>query len=166
MASFLFCWSRGVLAHPRYLRSEAASISTKDGTHSEIFRELSLRRPEPGRTRWLDGGETGRLREYAGDWWVLFGLAISTGLRRGEILALRVSDLNFEVGTVVVQKGKSARARRALPLAGEALTELQRWVNTNRLEPADLLFGSDYRRAQARMGEDPGQRWTRRGAVS
>ena len=34
MASFLFCWSRGVLAHPRYLRSEAASISTKDGTHS------------------------------------------------------------------------------------------------------------------------------------
>ena len=27
-------WSRGVVAHPRYLRLEAASISTKDGTHS------------------------------------------------------------------------------------------------------------------------------------
>ncbi len=39
MASFLFCWSRGVLAHPRYLRSEAASISTKDGTHSVCDRD-------------------------------------------------------------------------------------------------------------------------------
>ena len=43
VASFLFCWSRGVLAHPRYLRSEAASISTKDGTHSSRRRLLTWR---------------------------------------------------------------------------------------------------------------------------
>ncbi len=41
VASFLFCWSRGVVAHPRYLRLEAASISTKDRTHSSCARAVN-----------------------------------------------------------------------------------------------------------------------------
>ena len=99
-----------------------------------------MRRPEAHRTRWLTAQEIERLREMAGDWWVLFQLAIATGLRRGEILALRVCDVNFETESLVVQKGKSARARRMIPLAGEALSKLKRWVEENQLDPSDLLF--------------------------
>ena len=106
----------------------------------EIFCELSIRSPDAHRTQWLTAEEIRRLREPAGDWWVLFQLAIATGLRRGEILALRVCDVNFDVSTIVVQKGKSARARRMIPLAGEPLAELQRWVGENRLGPSDPLF--------------------------
>ena len=59
MASFLFCWSRGVLAHPRYLRSEAASISTKDGTHSGIATQ------KPGlRARLIVEKSAERLKNY------------------------------------------------------------------------------------------------------
>ncbi len=107
----------------------------------EIFREVTLRRPDSGRTRWLNSEEIQRLRAHSGDWWVLFGLAISTGMRRGELLSLRVSDLDFEIGSVAVERGKSARARRLLPLSGEPLTDLQRWIEENRLEPTDLIFG-------------------------
>ena len=127
-------------------RREMAGISRLvreclgEARRREIFRELNLRRPDPGCTRWLDGDEIQLLREPAGDWWTLLGLAVSTGMRRGEILNLQVSDVDFEVGTIVIQRGKSARARRVLPLAGEPLEGLKRWVEENRLEPTDLLF--------------------------
>ena len=111
-----------------------------ESRRGEIFGALSMRRPETHRTRWLTAQEIERLREMAGDWWVLFQLAIATGLRRGEILALRVCDVNFEAESLVVQKGKSARARRMIPLAGEALSKLKRWVEENQLDPSDLLF--------------------------
>ena len=111
-----------------------------ESRRGEIFGALSMRRPEAHRTRWLTAQEIERLREMAGDWWVLFQLAIATGLRRGEILALRVCDVNFEAESLVVQKGKSARARRMIPLAGEALSKLKRWVEENQLDPSDLLF--------------------------
>ena len=48
--------------------------------------------------------------------------------------------MSFEAGTLVVQKGKSARARRMIPLAGQPLADLRRWVEENRLEPPDPLF--------------------------
>ena len=127
-------------------RREMAGISRLvreclgDSRRREIFRELSMRRPEAHRTRWLTAEEIQRLREPAWDWWVLFQLAIATGLRRGEILSLRVCDVSFEAGTLVVQKGKSARARRMIPLAGQPLADLRRWVEENRLEPPDPLF--------------------------
>ena len=106
----------------------------------EIFREVSLRRPDKGRTRWLTSEEIQRMKQYGGDWWPLIGLAIATGLRRGEIFALQVCDLNFEAGTLVVQHGKSVKARRMVPLAGEILTVLEQWVDANELEASDPLF--------------------------
>ena len=51
-------WSRGVVAHPRYLRLEAASISTKDGTHSSHrgpCRQPRRTRPGDPRVRILEG---------------------------------------------------------------------------------------------------------------
>ena len=91
-------------------RREMAGISRLvreclgESRRREIFRELSIRRPEDHRTRWLTAEEIQRLREPAGDWWVLFQLAIATGLRRGEILALRVCDVNFDIDTIVYRR--------------------------------------------------------------
>ncbi len=92
------------------------------------------------RTRWLDADEIGRLRKAAGNWWHVIGTALATGLRRQELLSLRVKDIDFDQGTLVVQSGKSQKARRVLPLGGEVLAVLRGWVVAERLEPNDRLF--------------------------
>ena len=107
----------------------------------ELFQELSLRRPDRGRDRWLTAEEIQRVREESGDWWTIIGTAMATGARRGELLALRVRDLDFAQGSLVVQHGKSARARRFIPLAGEMATILQDWVEAEELGSDDLVFG-------------------------
>jgi integrase len=70
----------------------------------------------------------------------LYVLAITSGMRQGELLALRWSDLDFEAGAVRAQRNvrrirgmgyvegdvKSTRSRRGLPLAPMAVTALQR----------------------------------------
>lgn len=54
----------------------------------------------------------------------LWTLALTTGMRQGEIIALRWRDVDLEVGVVHVREGKTAKARRTIPLtkvAREAL---------------------------------------------
>ena len=80
------------------------------------------------------------MKEAAGSWWIVIGLAIATGARRGEIFNLRVSDVDVEAGSLIVEKGKSTRARRVLPLVGEMLALVRQWVVEEQLGPADLLF--------------------------
>lgn len=106
----------------------------------EIFQELTLRRPSRGRDRWLTADEIRRVREAASDWWLIIGTAIATGARRGELLALRVRDIDFQAGSVVIQHGKTARARRVIPLAGEMLDTLREWVEEEELEADDRVF--------------------------
>jgi integrase len=111
------------------------------------------------RTRWLSGNEIARIRESSGDWWIVVGTAVATGLRAGELLSLRVRDLDFEAGTLVVQAGKSVKARRVLPLGGEILGMLRGWVAAHDLEPGDRLFEvtkRQLRRAWERIREDAG----------
>ena len=92
------------------------------------------------RTRWLDADEIGRLRRAAGDWWNIIGTAIATGLRRQELLNLHVKDVDVDQGTLVVQSGKSQKARRVLPLGGEVLALLRGWAVAEGLEPSDRIF--------------------------
>ena len=126
----------------------------------ELFQELSLRRPDRGRDRWLDREEVERVREVSGDWWTIIGTAMATGARRGELLALRVRDLDFAQGSLVVQHEKSARARRFIPLAGEMATILQDWVEAEELGSDDLEFGqvakTRLRQAWDRIREEAG----------
>ena len=111
------------------------------GEASHLMRELGLRRPSKGRTRYLDADEIARLRDEAGAyWWSLIGFAIATGLRRGEILALRVRDVDLRAGTVVVRGGKTPAARRMVPLAGEILRLLEEWISCHGLQSGDRLF--------------------------
>jgi integrase len=46
----------------------------------------------------------------------LWVLALTTGCRQGELLALRWADLDLAVGVIHVRAGKTARARRTVPL--------------------------------------------------
>ena len=109
---------------------------------AEIMDQVKLRPDSRGRTRWLTRNEIARLRECAGDWWIAIGFAIATGLRRGEIFGLQVKDVDFQTGAVVVPAGKTARARRRVPLGGESLEALRAWVAEEKLEEPDPLFGS------------------------
>jgi len=81
---------------------------------------------------------------------VLYLTAAMTGLRRGELLALRWQDVDFNVGVVRVRRSygrgefgtpKSRRSNRAVPLAERVRRELER----HRLQsvftaPHDLVF--------------------------
>ena len=86
-------------------------------------------------------------------------LALSTGMRRGEILALRWSDVDFAAGTVNVRRSayqgeggervekepKSRSGRRVLPLPAFAATELKKVaieLKTRRLAHPELGFAS------------------------
>ena len=112
-----------------------------EARRSELMRGLDLRVPRNGRTRWLTSEEIGRVREAAGKWWVMIGTALATGARRGEIFALRVCDIDFDEGAMVIQQGKSTRARRMIPLHGEMLQILRDWIAEAKLESGDRIFG-------------------------
>ncbi len=68
--------------------------------------------------------------------------AIWNRLRRGEIFALEVKDVDLRAGTVVVPSGKTAEPRRRVLLGGECLQGLRTWVDTEELADGDPLLGS------------------------
>jgi integrase len=67
----------------------------------------------------------------------LWTLALTSGLRQGEILALRWADVDLEAGVVHVRAGKTARSRRTVPLTQAALDAL-----APAGAPAELVFAS------------------------
>jgi integrase len=88
---------------------------------------LNVRRlKEPrGRVRFLDNQERQRILEACKESRSLFlypivVLALSTGMRRGEILGLKWRDVDFDTKRIVIQETKNGE-RRAVPLVGMAL---------------------------------------------
>ena len=81
---------------------------------------------------------------------VLYLTAAMTGLRRGELLALRWQDIDWTAGVVRVRRNytrgqfgtpKSRRSSRAVPLAQRVRDELQLHYERSRFQaPADLVF--------------------------
>ncbi len=131
-----------------------------EAKRSEVMRRVKLRRVKDARTRWLDTDEIRRVRSAAGDWWVVIALALGTGIRRGELLNLTVRDLDLQAGTLIVQGGKSGRARRMLPLSGELPALLKGWIAVEGLQPNESLFprptGSRLRAAWEQIREAAG----------
>ena len=88
--------------------------------------------------KFLEAAEEDRLR-------ALYVLAIGTGLRQGELLALRWSDIDFEAsmltvrhtlrrGTRTLEEPKTERARRTLRLGVEAREALLEQLRRQRLQ--------------------------------
>lgn len=68
-------------------------------------------------------------------------LAISTGMRQGEQLALKWQDVNLKDGYLILHKTKN-KTRRRVPLAGHCLELLREHAKVRRMD-SDLLFPSD-----------------------
>jgi integrase len=107
-----------------------------------------VRRPkEPrGRVRFLDDLERGRLLDacrasHEPRLYQLVVFALSTGARRGEILAIRWRDLDLNRRLVTLQETKNGE-RRSLPLAGPVL-EVLRELAKSKPERAGLVFGAE-----------------------
>jgi len=68
-------------------------------------------------------------------------LAITTGMRRGEILNLRWADINFKRQRIVLWNTKNEETR-TVPLVGPALKALRDWSKIRPIDDSALLFPS------------------------
>lgn len=96
-----------------------------------------------GRVRFLSEDERGRLLEACQECrnprlYPLVVLALSTGARQGELLALRWGDLDWQRQVAVLHDSKN-RERRALPIAGHAQGLLKEMAKVRRID-SDLIF--------------------------
>jgi integrase len=70
----------------------------------------------------------------------LWTLALTTGMREGEILALRWRDVDLSAGVVHIRQGKTRSARRAVPLTEVARRSLAGVAGGHKAE--DLVFST------------------------
>lgn len=105
------------------------------------------RKPENNeKTRFLTESETARLLEAcrASAWprlYLLTLMALTTGARKGELLGLRIKDVNLERCEAHVGRSKNGRAK-VLPLVERVVEEAKKHCNRS---PEALLFASKRR---------------------
>lgn len=104
-----------------------------------------VRKPkEPrGRVRFLSEDERDRLLQASKHsetsfLHLIIVLALSTGMRQGEILNIRWPDVDLDKGSLVLHETKNGE-RRVVPLAGYALGLIKGYSKVRRLD-TDLLF--------------------------
>jgi len=83
-------------------------------------------------------------REQGDDAWALYSTAVYTGMRLGELAALRWGDIRFPARLIMVQRShddltKSGKAR-AVPILDPLLPILREWRTRN---PSDLVFPNE-----------------------
>jgi integrase len=96
---------------------------------------------------------------------VLVCLALSLGLRRGELAALRWQDIDFERLTITVQRSlvdqvvgptKTEASQRPLPMDIRIGTLFLRWRAISKyVYPQDYVFATDANRAGEKRGRQP-----------
>lgn len=138
--------------------SHACTIAVNEWEWLEanpVKRIKKLREPA-GRVRFLDDDERTRLLNACKSkpmLYCLVVLALSTGMRQGELLGLRWPDIDFQRQTIILHKTKNGE-RRVVPLTGHAL-EVLREANKIRRIDSDLVFPGP---------RQPKERWNCRGA--
>jgi integrase len=96
-----------------------------------------------GRVRFLDDNERARLliacKESNNAWlYLCVVLALSTGMRQGELMGLKWQDVNLKDGYLILHQTKNG-TRRRVPIAGLGLELLAEHSKIRRLD-TDLLF--------------------------
>lgn len=131
----------------RYLAvlSHAFSVAVREWGWTEDNPVLKVKKPtEPrGRVRFLSDEEREALlnacRESSNPWLCLaVVVALSTGMRKGELMGLTWRDVDLQAGRIVLHDTKNGE-RRVVPLAGPALAMLKDHAKVRRLD-TDLLF--------------------------
>lgn len=119
-----------------------------DGPREEVWQNVRVRVPDNDDVAHpLTRNEVRAVRkaflsgEHADpEWWIVFGLVIATGLRRSELFRLKVRHVYLEEERLIIPTGKSDKARREVPLEGEPLRRLRRWIAKQDLTDADPVF--------------------------
>ncbi len=131
----LYAWARRNRLVPRGFESPTKYVDKNPETR--------------GRVRYLTDDERGRLllacRESS--WtrlYLLVLLALTTGARRGELLALRWCDIDLDRGEAILHDTKNGD-RRVLVLLPQALEELSRFAPKDAQTSAALVFRSRLR---------------------
>lgn len=91
---------------------------------TNLAKGIRLYREAPGRVPALDGSDEAALFAALPDWMrPIVRIALLSGMREGEILALRWRNVDFESGVLIVEDSKSGEARR-VPLHPALADEL------------------------------------------
>lgn len=127
--------------------SHCYSIAIREWQWLEDNPVKKVKRPkEPrGRVRFLDDDERNRLlnacKESSNEvLYLCVILALSTGMRQGELMSLLWKDVDLKKGHIVLHETKNGERRR-VPLAGHGLELLREYAKIRRLE-SPLLFPS------------------------
>jgi integrase len=96
---------------------------------------------------------------------VLLCLALSLGLRRGELAGLRWHDIDFEQLTITVQRSlvdqivgrtKTEASQRPLPMDPRIATLLHQWRSVSKyVDSQDYIFATNSNRAGHKRGKQP-----------
>lgn len=131
----------------RYLAalSHAFNVAVNEWQWLEDSPIRKVKKPKEsrGRVRFLDDAERERFltacHESSNAWlYPCVILALSTGMRQGELMGLKWLDVNLKDGFIILHKTKNGDRRR-VPLAGHALELLRDHAKVRRLD-TDLLF--------------------------
>ncbi|MBX3647167.1 MAG: tyrosine-type recombinase/integrase [Rhodocyclaceae bacterium] len=133
----------------RYLAalSHVLSVSVKEWGWLEVNPVANVRKPkeERGRERFLSDNERQRLLDaavvYGPSFYTLIVLALSTGMRRGEMLSLRWSQIDFQRGRITLLKTKNGEIR-VVPLAGKAHELLLQLAKVRKID-CELVFSGE-----------------------
>lgn len=112
------------------------------------MRKVSKPKEPRGRVRYLSDDERKRLlaacKESAHPYlYTIVLLALATGMRRGEIMAIRWEDVNFKEGYLILHETKNGERRR-IPLAAHAKDVLK--ALHNKREVASPLVFADFKK--------------------
>jgi len=134
---------RSVATVNRYLatlKSVFLLAIENDKLEKNPFKKVKLLKEENERIRILTEEEEARLfAAIPTDYHALVTVALHTGMRKGELLALKWRDVDFKKGLVTVRKSKSGKARHIgmTDLVVEALQRLPRMLHNPFVFPGE-----------------------------
>lgn len=139
--------TQGAATVDKYIKnlSHAFTIAVNDWGWLEEnpVKKVTCPKLPDGRVRFLDDEERGKLlkacKESSNTWlYPCVILALSTGMRQGELMGLSWQDVNLNEGYLILHKTMNG-TRRHVPLSGLALLLLHEHAKVRRLD-TQLLF--------------------------
>jgi site-specific recombinase XerD len=150
---FLFLYSRGIL------RSNPAAALPHESvprTPPFVFTVEAVKRLLTEGVAAIRFEHPGGLREYAQmTAYTLFHLLYATGMRRSEVLQLRVRDFDVLAGTLAIRKTKFHK-ERTIPLGARAAHNLRAYLAERRSRQGELLAADPVFVAPRNKGRPPG----------
>lgn len=141
--------SPGTVARYMTTMSYVMNLAMKEWEWIEINPFSRVKKPtEPrGRVRFLDDSERERLLETClasshKSLYAIVVLAISTGMRQGEILNLKWKDIDLSRSRLVLHETKN-NERRAIPIVGRAKDVLTKLSKIRRIDSQLVFPGND-----------------------